>query len=268
MPHQYGLFKLHGVNKTNQVFHPGVSGVRRRGRVRQAVAACVYHIDVVAGLQFLCQSGPAKPNIGNTVGHHNHRLAGSGDRVVVVDADSVGVHITVRPPLGHARRCCGTRRGDHSGAEDGRQHRFSKRHRIPLSMWSRVVLTFTIAQLNGGQRAAGSAATAGRLACRSRVFRSARSQLFSAFHRSMSFASAARRSTAAATEDGALSRVTLLVYSINCPPFTSMVSPTTKLAASEARKAFAVAYSTGTPTRPSGMMALKFRIISGVENTS
>ena len=57
-------------------------------------------------------------------------------------------------------------------------------------------------------------------------------------------------------------------YNINCPPFTSRVSPTTKLAASEARNAIAVAHSIATPRRPSGIVATVFRSISGVEKTS
>ena len=69
-------------------------------------------------------------------------------------------------------------------------------------------------------------------------------------------------------QDGTLSRVILLVYNINCPPFTSMVSPATKLAASDARNAIAVAHSAAVPNRPSGIVATVFRSISGVENTS
>ena len=57
-------------------------------------------------------------------------------------------------------------------------------------------------------------------------------------------------------------------HSINWPPFTSIVSPMTKLAASDAKNAITLAHSMGVPTRPSGIAVTKLRIISGVENRS
>ena len=55
--------------------------------------------------------------------------------------------------------------------------------------------------------------------------------------------------------------------SINCPPLTSIVSPTTYEEASEARNAITFAHSSGVPIRPSGIVVTKLRIISGVEKT-
>jgi len=55
--------------------------------------------------------------------------------------------------------------------------------------------------------------------------------------------------------------------SINCPPLTSIVSPTIYEEASEARNAITFAHSRGVPTRPSGIVVTKLRIISGVEKT-
>src|SRR5207253_4818986 len=58
------------------------------------------------------------------------------------------------------------------------------------------------------------------------------------------------------------------LYNINWPPFTSIVSATMELAASDARQAITVAHSFDVPTRPSGVVAPKPGIISGVEKTS
>ena len=55
--------------------------------------------------------------------------------------------------------------------------------------------------------------------------------------------------------------------SINCPPLTSIVSPTTYEEASEARNAITFAHSSGVPIRPSGIVVTKLRIIFGVEKT-
>ena len=55
--------------------------------------------------------------------------------------------------------------------------------------------------------------------------------------------------------------------SINCPPLTSIVSPTIYEEASEARNAITFAHSRGVPKRASGIVVTKLRIISGVEKT-
>ena len=95
VPHQNRLVQLQFFDEAREILDLNIGRIRRRRWIGQAVATRVEHDDVEVLLKLPRQIGPAQSIVGRAVREYQHRLVPSG--APVVDADSVRLHITVRP---------------------------------------------------------------------------------------------------------------------------------------------------------------------------
>src|SRR6185437_11668729 len=64
----------------------------------------IKHVAVVLVLKLPGERGPAKSNVRHSMHHHDNRLSRCRDGVVVMNANSVDVCVSVRPSIGNSGR--------------------------------------------------------------------------------------------------------------------------------------------------------------------